>query len=160
MAAATTSSSNVAMPSDVEASDDKTTTTTTTTVVSSAVPVLGIIGGTSFLKSKIFASFVQRKVETPHGAINVWQQPQAQPKDEKKQESKEQQQQKRQLYFVQRHAATPGIAYSPPHAINKKGIVFALKSLGCTRVLGFGSVRNTHTHTHTHAHTQSIVYVD
>lgn len=45
----------------------------------------------------------------------------------------------RNIIFVQRHHADPDVDYSPPHAINKKAIIWGLKQLGCSRVIAFCS---------------------
>lgn len=84
---------------------------------------LGLIGGSNFLKSKYFLSgvFTPREVDTEFGRVRLYV-------DESS-----------RVIFVQRHAADPAVPYSPPHLINKRAIVRALKDLGCARVVAFNS---------------------
>lgn len=44
------------------------------------------------------------------------------------------------VVFCQRHHSDPVKEYTPAHLINKKAIVWAMKQMGVTRILGFGSV--------------------
>lgn len=81
---------------------------------------LGIIGGSSLLKSSFFASTSKRIVETTYGEV--------------------------QLYFgdnfifCQRHHADPAKEYTPPHLINTKAIIEAFKQCNVERVIAFCSV--------------------
>lgn len=83
---------------------------------------LGVIAGSSFLKSPYFSSFSKATVDTAAGRVLVYHNKQ------------------RNVFVVQRHAACPDVPYSPPHLINKKAILLAMEELQCTRVLAFGSV--------------------
>jgi purine nucleoside phosphorylase len=102
--------------------------------------MLGIIGGSSFLKSKLASNLEEFFVDVhlvKLGAVDAV--------DEETPV---------RLYngkigatafiFAQRHKADPNVAYSQPGRINKRAIVAALKQAGCTRVLGFGSVGSLH----------------
>ncbi len=87
------------------------------------VEYLGIVGGSSFLKSAYFSSSLfQKEVRlTRYGPVAIHIN------------------RVERVVFVQRHAANPDVAYSPPHLINKKGIISALRALNCKRVIGFNS---------------------
>lgn len=89
---------------------------------SNAQRVLGVVGGSSFLKSEYIKDFKALIVDTEYGQVKILGNVQ------------------RTVFFVQRHAADPARDYTPPHLINKKAIVKALSILGCTVVVGFGSV--------------------
>jgi 5-methylthioadenosine/S-adenosylhomocysteine deaminase len=84
---------------------------------------LGVIGGSSFLKSTIFkaGSWDIDIITTPYGKLRYY-------KDNSK-----------AIIFVQRHHADPAVEYSPPHAINKKAIIWGLQELNCSKVLAFCS---------------------
>lgn len=84
---------------------------------------LGVIGGSNFLKSGYFASesFSLQIEETEHGLVNLYVN------------------ENDRVIFVQRHAADPNVTYSPPHLINKKAIIKALKQRNVERVLAFNS---------------------
>lgn len=84
---------------------------------------LGVIGGSNYLKSSYFSSedFVVQIEETEHGLVKLHV------NDVDK------------VIFVQRHAADPDVVYSPPHLINKKAIIKALKQRDVTKVLAFNS---------------------
>ncbi len=84
---------------------------------------LGIIGGSNFLKSDYFSknSFVAEERATPYGSVKLWFN------------------HNDKIVFVQRHAANPAVDYTPPHLINKKAVVTALKNCGVSRVLAFCS---------------------
>jgi len=84
---------------------------------------LGLIGGSSFLKSEYFTSnsFVPETRTTRYGQVKLWFN------------------HADGVVFVQRHAADPAVAYSPPHLINKKAIITALHQLGVARVIAFNS---------------------
>ena len=83
---------------------------------------IGLIGGSSFLESTYLSAYAVHTVHTAHGAVLVHSNP------------------TRSIHFIQRHHASPHHPYSPPHLINKRAIVAALSTLGCVRVIGFGSV--------------------
>jgi len=91
---------------------------------------LGLIGGSNFLKSEYFAqnSFVPEVRTTPHGQVKLWFN------------------HADGVVFVQRHAADPAVAYSPPHLINKKAIISALQTLGVARVIAFNSTGSMNRH--------------
>jgi 5-methylthioadenosine/S-adenosylhomocysteine deaminase len=84
---------------------------------------LGVIGGSSYLKSGYFSSeeFVKTIRATPYGRVSAY----VNDKDK--------------VVFIQRHAADPEVTYSPPHEINKKAIITAFKNYGCKRILSFNS---------------------
>lgn len=96
---------------------------TAATATSSAPEYLGIIGGSSYLKSAYFNSdkFKAETRTTVHGQVKLYIN------------------RSERVVFVQRHAADPDVAYSPPHLINTKAIIAALKTLNCKRILGFNS---------------------
>jgi len=85
---------------------------------------IALIGGSSFLESHYLASFTPLTIQTPHGPAIVHANSVSSPS----------------IYFIQRHAANPHEPYSPPHLINKRPIMAALKQLGCVKVIAFGSV--------------------
>jgi len=78
---------------------------------------IGVIGGTGFYS--LLDGAVERRIETPYGApsdvVTVGEMA------------------GRRVAFVPRHGRTHAI---PPHAINYRANIYALKALGCTRVLG------------------------
>lgn len=80
---------------------------------------LGILGGTSLLKSDLFASLTPKTVSTPHGKAIVH----VDPTNEKP------------FVFLQRHHAdgtAGGAVYNPPHKINYRANIFALQSENVT----------------------------
>src|SRR4051812_32407132 len=79
---------------------------------------LAIIGGSSFLESSALAGFLQLQVATPHGAVQLYKAPESVANHGP-------------VYFVNRHVANPdkGKEYSPPHLINYKAVITALKQL-------------------------------
>lgn len=83
--------------------------------------LLGVIGGSSFLKSDFFRQLPESVVDTPFGGVRIRRDPQ------------------QRLIFVQRHMSDPVKPYLPPHLINHRAIVHALQQEGCTKVVGFGS---------------------
>lgn len=97
-------------------------TTETFPAAQHQVRKLGIIGGSSFLHSKYFEKFENLTISTAHGPVYVKTNAQ------------------RTVYFVQRHGADPAHEYCPPHSIPKKAIAAALHNVGCSHVIGFGSV--------------------
>lgn len=84
---------------------------------------LGVIGGSSFLKSTFFTNGTWSTLteDTPYGKLQYFLDAD------------------RGVVFVQRHHADPAIDYSPPHLINKKAIIWGMQQLGCTRVVAFCS---------------------
>jgi len=84
---------------------------------------IGIIGGSNFLKSEYFLSgtFKVQTVSTDYGLVKSYVS------------------EADQVIFIQRHAANPEVPYSPPHLINKKAILSALKNFGVERILAFNS---------------------
>jgi purine nucleoside phosphorylase len=78
--------------------------------------VNGIIGGTSLLKSTVFSSWDERRIETPYGNIYA-----------KIKES---------TVFIQRHGSPP----LPPHQINHNANIWAFKNLGVNKILSINSV--------------------
>jgi len=70
----------------------------------------GIIGGTSLLKSKTFARWTEQKIETPYGDTHV--------------------RINGNNVFIQRHGNPP----VPPHKINYRANVFAMKELGVKQI--------------------------
>ncbi len=78
---------------------------------------IGVIGGTGFYS--LLDDAEERRVETPYGApsdvVTVGEMG------------------GRRVAFLPRHGRTHSL---PPHAINYRANLYALKSLGCTRVLG------------------------
>jgi 5'-methylthioadenosine phosphorylase len=91
--------------------------------------VLGIIGGSGLLKSAQFVGLAKREVATEHGPVLIregsleFASCPALP-----------------VVFIQRHAADPSSDYSPPHLINHRAIMCALRDRGVTRILGVCSV--------------------
>ena len=89
---------------------------------------LGIIGGTSLIKSKFFANMEPREVETEYGKVRVLMSA-----DEC-------------IVFLQRHHADAGLdgIYRPPHLINHQANMMALKKLDVQDILAVccvGSVK-------------------
>ena len=76
----------------------------------------GIIGGTSLLKSTIFSRWTSKKIETPYGSTSV--------------------KIKNNNVFIQRHGNPP----VPPHKINFKANIWALKYLNVQKVVSVNSV--------------------
>uniref|UniRef100_A0A7S3E885 Nucleoside phosphorylase domain-containing protein n=1 Tax=Rhodosorus marinus TaxID=101924 RepID=A0A7S3E885_9RHOD len=88
---------------------------------------IAVIGGTSLLHSNLFDHFKEKVVETEHGNVIVYT-------DETGEYS---------TLFIQRHHAdaTKGAAvYNPPHVMNQKSYIAALKSLDVSTILGVCSV--------------------
>jgi len=82
---------------------------------------LAIIGGSSFRESKYFKHFELFQINTEYGPVQL----------RKNKEGT--------VFFVQRHEANPLKPYTPPHLINKRGIIQALQKLGVGTIIGFGS---------------------
>jgi purine nucleoside phosphorylase len=78
--------------------------------------VIGFIGGTSLIDSTIFKGWPQKKVKTPYGVVAL----------QKEQNS----------IFLQRHGNPP----LPPHRINHKANVWAMKHLGVQGIVAINSV--------------------
>lgn len=76
----------------------------------------GIIGGTSLLNSSIFTGWEEKKIETPFGDTFI--------------------RTNGDNVFIQRHGNPP----SPPHMINYKANIWALKTLVVQKVLSINSV--------------------
>jgi len=76
----------------------------------------GIIGGTSLLKSSIFSKWKSEKIATPYGDTLV--------------------KIKNNNVFIQRHGSPP----VPPHKINFKANIWALKYLNVQKVVSVNSV--------------------
>jgi 5'-methylthioadenosine phosphorylase len=93
--------------------------------------VLGIIGGSGLLKSAQFLSLVKRGVATEHGSVII---------REGTLELASSTCPALSVVFIQRHAADPSCEYSPPHLINYRAIMCALRDRGVTRVLAVCSV--------------------
>jgi 5'-methylthioadenosine phosphorylase len=84
-----------------------------------AKPLLGIIGGTSLLNSSYFANLEQQTVSTDYGAAVLHF--------------------GLGFVFCQRHHADPARSYTPPHLINYKAIISAMKKSGVERLICFAS---------------------
>lgn len=76
----------------------------------------GIIGGTSLLKSSIFSKWKTKRIETPYGEVQV--------------------RLKNNNVFIQRHGSPP----VPPHKINYRANIWALKYLNVQKVVSVNSV--------------------
>jgi 5'-methylthioadenosine phosphorylase len=77
--------------------------------------MIGIIGGTSLLSSALFADWREQTVESPYGRARLKTQDEA--------------------VFLQRHGEPP----VPPHRINYRGNIWALRSLGVNKIISFNS---------------------
>ncbi len=77
---------------------------------------IGIIGGTVFLESDMFKGFTKRRIRTSHGDAFLFESENA--------------------LFIQRH----GEKDTPPHMINHKANIKALKESGVTKIIGINSV--------------------
>ncbi|HVN95600.1 MAG TPA: MTAP family purine nucleoside phosphorylase [Syntrophorhabdaceae bacterium] len=77
---------------------------------------IAIIGGTSFMESPLFSSWNVRRIKTVHGLVEI--------REEK------------DVIFLQRHTARP----VPPHMINHKANIRALKDLAVRKVVAINSV--------------------
>jgi 5'-methylthioadenosine phosphorylase len=78
--------------------------------------MIAFIGGTSLIDSTIFRSWPQKKVKTPYGVVTL----------QKEQSS----------IFLQRHGNPP----LPPHRVNHKANIWAMKHLGVQEILAINSV--------------------
>lgn len=87
---------------------------------------LAIVGGTSLLKSTLFAALSPQKVPTPFGAATVYtgDSPSGKP-----------------IVFLQRHHANEDDStYQPPHMINHRRSFAALQTLAVSKVVAICSV--------------------
>jgi purine nucleoside phosphorylase len=100
-------------PSSVTAADDSDSSSST----SRQQPLLGVIGGSSFLKSSVASHFNASSIMTEYGLVRLYRGTDKW----------------RNVIFVQRHGAHAHHEYSPPHLINKKAIIKALEKLVCRR---------------------------
>ena len=78
--------------------------------------MIGIIGGTSLLDSTIFGDWPEKTIETPYGPVSLRVHTNA--------------------VFLQRHGNPP----LPPHKINHRANISALKSLGVEEIVAINSV--------------------
>jgi purine nucleoside phosphorylase len=78
--------------------------------------MIAFIGGTSLIDSTIFKNWAHRKVKTPYGTVSL-----------KNDENS---------FFLQRHGTPP----LPPHRINHRANIWALKSVGAERIIAVNSV--------------------
>jgi len=89
----------------------------------SELEYLGLVGGSSFLQSSWLKNekFQAEVRTTRYGQVKMYVN------------------RTDRVVFIQRHAADPDVEYSPPHLINKKAIVSALRAMNCKRVIAFNS---------------------
>lgn len=88
---------------------------------------LGIFGGTSLLRSNIFADLKPKAVSTPHGSVIVHVDPSG----------------LKPIVFIQRHHAdgdAGGEVYRPPHLINHRANIAAMLNEGVQRIVAVCSV--------------------
>lgn len=85
--------------------------------------MLGVIGGSSFLKSEALQGFRPFAVDTARGRVRLFRGPPGS-----------------NVVFVQRHAASDKGDYSPPHLIDAAAIAAALDAVGVRSVVALGSV--------------------
>jgi 5'-methylthioadenosine phosphorylase len=78
--------------------------------------MIGFIGGTSLIDSNIFKNWPQKKVKTPYGTVSL--------KNDKN------------YFFLQRHGNPP----LPPHRINHRANIWALKNVGVEIIIAVNSV--------------------
>ncbi|OPY79923.1 MAG: S-methyl-5'-thioinosine phosphorylase [Syntrophorhabdus sp. PtaU1.Bin153] len=78
--------------------------------------MIGIIGGTSLLDSGLFRNWPKNRLDTPYGPVSVAAHEKA--------------------LFLQRHGYPP----LPPHKINHRANIRALKDLGVTKIIAINSV--------------------
>lgn len=76
-----------------------------------------IIGGSSLLKSYLLQDRDKKEIKTPYGIISFWE----------KNDS---------TVFIQRHGTPP----VPPHRINHRGNIWALKNIGAAKIISINSV--------------------
>lgn len=102
--------------------------------------VLGLIGGSSLLASRIFDSFEHHDIETRFGQVRVHLPGGSQVLSSGSGTFTIDCGQQKKVVFVQRHHADPECDYSVPHLINKRAITEALVLLQVSRVVCFASV--------------------
>lgn len=88
---------------------------------------LGFLGGTSLLESTLFSSLKPETIKTEHGAVQVYT-------DSSRNIP---------IVFIQRHHADTDVGaevYRPPHLINHRANIAAMKALGVTRIIAVCSV--------------------
>jgi 5'-methylthioadenosine phosphorylase len=78
--------------------------------------MIAFIGGTSLIDSTVFKSWSQQQVNTPYGTVSL--------KNDKN------------FLFLQRHGNPP----LPPHQINHKANIWAMKHLGVQEIVAINSV--------------------
>ena len=78
---------------------------------------LALVGGTSLLESSQFRDAAPLPVSTPYGPVTLLEQ--------------------KGILFLQRHGLE---AYTPPHLINHRANLYALKQVGVQQILSVGSV--------------------
>jgi 5'-methylthioadenosine phosphorylase len=78
--------------------------------------MIAFIGGTSLIDSTIFQNWSQKKVKTPYGTVSL-----------KNDENS---------FFLQRHGNPP----LPPHRINHRANIWALKQVGVEKIISINSV--------------------
>jgi len=78
--------------------------------------MIAFIGGTSLINSTIFRNWSQKKVQTPYGVVTL----------KKEQNS----------IFLQRHGSPP----LPPHQVNHRANIWAMKHLGVQEIVAINSV--------------------
>lgn len=78
--------------------------------------MLAIIGGSSLLKSYFFEHWEEEHIKTPYGHTVV--------------------KRNNNIYFLQRHGSPP----VPPHLINHKANIWALRHLGVQKIISINSV--------------------
>jgi len=75
--------------------------------------MIGVIGGTIFFENMLIEAPDKKEIDTPYGFVNVYT--------------------KGDIAFIPRHGINNNI---PPHKVNHKANVFALKSAGATKIIG------------------------
>uniref|UniRef100_A0A7S1TIE0 Amidohydrolase-related domain-containing protein n=1 Tax=Compsopogon caeruleus TaxID=31354 RepID=A0A7S1TIE0_9RHOD len=96
---------------------------------------VGVIGGTSLLRSEYFRDLVAKTVETEFGPVQVWTDAEEGPKEGGERGVS--------VVFLQRHhadATMGGEVYRPPHLINHRANISALVKEGVSRCYGVCSV--------------------
>jgi 5'-methylthioadenosine phosphorylase len=78
--------------------------------------MIAFIGGTSLIDSDIFKNWSQKEVKTPYGTVSF--------KNDKN------------SLFLQRHGSPP----LPPHSINHRANIWALKDAGADQIIAINSV--------------------
>lgn len=80
------------------------------------MPRTGVIGGTIFFENKLIEEPEKKTVKTPYGSVDVFV--------------------KDNLIFIPRHGIDNNI---PPHKINYRAYIYALKELGVKNIIAAGS---------------------